>query len=299
MAHHRLLVADENQSFLEKTAEILTSVGIKMIPLTTGARVLTLCQQEQPDGALIHADLPALSGVEVCRRLKTQVDPTLPVVLMFSEDLAQAGEIAAQCKADNYLFRPLKRTELLYCVRGMMQTRLLLREVAAVARLDSGEEGKPSAMIGLDMFHSFLTLELRRADRYGFPLSVISVAVDPLPEDASVWSRALDDQLGPALASAIRSTLRDIDVSTMLSNRELLVLMPHTDREGATLVGKRICRTISAQAYHFGRSRIQPTVSVGVACIHGESINPEELLARVKRYRSRAADAGGNRVFSG
>jgi two-component system cell cycle response regulator len=299
MDHRRILVADRNQSFLDKTKEILAAEEIEIIQVTTGSRVLGLCQQDMPDAALLHVDLPSLPGTELCHRIKTQVDPGLPVVLMFSEETRRAADIASQCKADNFLIRPLKKTELLFCVRSALQLRKITREMKASARIEGERSGKPSGMVSLDMFHNFLTLELRRVDRYGFPLSLLAIGVDPLPEDAGVWSKALDEQLGPALASAIRSTLRDIDLSTVINNRELLVLMPHTDREGAGLVAKRICRTISAQAYHFGRARIQPTVSVGVACLHGERATAEELLARVKAHRARAADAGGNKVFTG
>jgi len=297
MGQQKVLVADRNQSFLDKTKEILSTVGVQMVAVQTGGRVVAICQKELPNAALLHVDLPSLPGTEVCHRLKTQVDPSLPVVLMFSEENRRVSEIAEQCKADNYLVRPLKRTELLFCIRAALRMRELLCEVAASAHVEDKSSGKPSSMVSQDMFQAFLALELRRVDRYGFPLSLMDVGVDPLPEDAGIWSRALDDQLGPALTSAIRATLRDIDVSTAKTNRELLVLMPHTDGEGAALVGRRICRTISAQSYHFGRARIQPTVSVGVACVHGERITPTDLLARVKGNRARAMDAGGNRVF--
>ena len=238
MGHQRVLVADRNESFLDKTREILSRVEIEMIPVRSGARVMAICQQELPDGLLIHVDLPSLTGTEVCQRIKTQVDPALPVVLMFPDENPRAAEIAEQCKADNYMCRPLKRTELLFCVRAMFRLRELLREVAAAALIEGVPSGKPSGMVSLDMFHSFLSLELRRVDRYGFPLSLMDVAVDPLPEDAGNWSKALDDQLGPALTSAIRATLRDIDLSSAVTNRELLVLLPHTgpfDAARATL----------------------------------------------------------------
>jgi len=296
MTRNRILVADRNESFLQKTGEILSEAGIQIIPVTNGGRVVSLCQQDLPDAALLHVDLPTIPGAEVCQRLKTQVDPTLPVVLMFSEENRRADEIAEQAKADNYLIRPLKRTELLFCVRAALQLRRLQREVAASVRIETKQAGKPTGMVSLDIFHSFLGLELRRVDRYGFPMSVLDVGVDPLPEDVGVWSKALDDQLGPALTSAIRATLRDIDISAAISSRELLVLMPHTDDEGAALVGNRICRTVAAQAYHFGRARIQPTVSVGVVCVHGERVTPEDLLARANATRTKASGAGGNRV---
>ena len=105
MKPHRVVVADRNPAFLEKTAEILSSAGVGMIPIDNGGRVLTLCRHEQPDAVLLHVDLPALPGTEVCQRIKTQLDAALPVVLMFPEERPNLEELAARCLADNFLVR--------------------------------------------------------------------------------------------------------------------------------------------------------------------------------------------------
>jgi diguanylate cyclase (GGDEF)-like protein len=299
MGHHRVLVADRNATFLEKTSEILSAAQLQMIPVDNGTRVLSICRHEKPEAVLIHVDLPGLPGTEVCQRLKTQLDPSLPVALMFGEETSSVPDLAARCLADNYLIRPLKRTELLFCVRSLLQLRTLLQEKASLIPLGAREGLKRTSMVSLEVFHTFLALEIRRVDRYGFPLALIAIAVDRLPESAGAWSTALDNQLGPALAEAMRSSLRDIDVTTVLSHREMLALMPHTDTEGARNAAERIRSIIAAQSYHFGRTRIQPSVSVGVACLHGESIQPEELLTRVNVLKARAADSGGNCVLVG
>ena len=82
-------------------------------------------------------------------------------------------------------------------------------------------------------------------ERYGFPLTVLSVGLDPLPEEASAWGKSLEAQLGPALAESMRSSLRDIDLCAVLSHREMLAIMPHTDLDGARIAAQRICQTIA------------------------------------------------------
>lgn len=299
MSHSRVLVADRNSVFLEKTTEILAGEGIEMIPVQNGARVLAICRHEQPDAALLHVDLGAMPGTEVCQRIKTQLDPSLPVVLMFTEERPNLVELTSRCLADNFLIRPLKRTELLFCVRSLLQLRRFLQEKAAAALLATRDPARRSSMVGLDVFHTFLRLEVQRADRYGFPVSLLAIGLDALPEESESWGKSLESQLGPALAEALRSALRDIDLSVVLSPREMLVLMPHTDAGGARIAAERICTTIAAQSYHFGRTRIQPTVSVGVTCLHGEAAAPDDLVARVNTLRAHAAAEGGNRAVVG
>jgi diguanylate cyclase (GGDEF)-like protein len=299
MDQHLVLVADRNASFLEKTAQILRGVGIRMVGSASGTQALELCRQERPRLALLHVDLPGIPGVECCKRIKTEVDESLPVVLMFAEETPRAETIARECRADNYLFRPIKRTELLFCLRAM-SPRPRAAENGEAAQAEQATLGRPlTGMVAREMFDTFLTIELRRVDRYGFPLSVLSIAIDPLPEDTGAWRKLLDEQLGPALGAVVRSCLRDIDLSTASAPREMLVLMPHTDREGAILVGQRVCDAVAAQSYHFGRARIRPTASVGGGCVHGERSTPRDVMARLAASRARAADAGGNQVFAG
>jgi PleD family two-component response regulator len=297
LQYYRALVADRNATFLEKTAEILDSNGIQMIPVNNGRRVLTLCRHEQPDFALLNIDLVGLPGTEACQQVKAQLDPALPIALMFPEDNAEVEKITSQFQADNYLIRPLKQTELLFCARSLLKLRKLLQEKAAGVQIFGRSEERVSGMVSLDMFYTFMRLEILRVERYGFPLSLLYAGIDPLPEDGGAWSNTLNHQLGPTLAQTMRSCLRDIDLSALTSPREMVVIMPHTDSNGARLAADRLCKSISTQAYHFGRVRIQPTLSVGGACLQGDRVVPEDFLALVKSYRDRAAEAGGNRFY--
>jgi diguanylate cyclase (GGDEF)-like protein len=299
MGHNRVLVADRNNLFLERTGAILSQAGVEMIAASNGNRVLSLFRHDAPDVALLHVDLAGISGTEVCQRIKTQLDPGTPVSLMFPEEQADTSEIATRCMADNYLVRPLKRTELLFCVRSLLQLRHHLKESAAAALLaakDPAAGSRSSAMVSLDLLRTFLALEIQRVERYGFPLALLAISLDPLPPEAASLGKPLESQLGPTLVEAMRAALRDIDLSAVLGRGKVLVVMPHTDTAGAHIAADRICQAIASQAYNFGRTQIQPTVSVGVACLHGEMATPEELLARVEASRARAAAAGGNRV---
>jgi len=298
MPHKRILVADGNQKFIEKTREILDAVGIETAAAETGRHALTLWQTERPDGALVNAELASMPGTEVCRRLKAH-DPSAPVVLMFTEERGSLDETAWAHEADNFLVRPIRRKELLHCVRFMLRLRRVLVADQATAALVGDDAKGPLAMVGLDLFHSFLALEIRRADRYGFPLSVLSIGVDPLPPNIpNAWRLSLEKQLGEALTDAIRRCVRDIDVSAALSLEEVGVLMPHTDAHGARIVAERVRQAVARQPYHFGRNKLQPTVSIGIGVIHGERMPAARLLSAAQSRRMQAMHAGGNRVTS-
>jgi diguanylate cyclase (GGDEF)-like protein len=303
--HKRILVADRNRRFLTEAERILAEdANVECICLEGGERVFGVCETERPDGALLGAELPLAAGTEVCQRLKHSM-PQLPVVLMFHEGSEDCAAVSKKHGADNYLLRPIKRKELLYSVREMLRLGHLFGERSASDVLTgdaessewtSGEEG--GATVSLEVFHRFLRLEILRSDRYGFPLGVLSVATDPLPSDVpETWALSLEKQMGEALAATIRAEVRSIDLSAALSMREMLVLMPHTDAEGAHAAANRIRAAVASQPYHFGRKRIQPTVSIGIGIVHGERMPVPQVLSAAQSRRMQAAHAGGNQVL--
>ena len=282
-----ILVADRNPRFLEKTAEILKSAGHDMIAASNGVTATARLSREL-DGVLVHAALPGLSGFQLCRQVKER-DPSLPVVIMFpAED--QKGELdARRSGADNWLVRPLKRLELLYVVRDMIALRTAsLRAQRSLEERDQALRDtqmvpEDSRLVQFELFKRMLGIELKRSQRYGFPLSLLIAALD---QSGTAHGKDL-------LAQATRTAIRDIDVPVSFGNSELLVMMPHTDLEGAQLVAERIRRRVRGPA---GKA---PTItaSIGVvAAIGGERLSLATLLAQAQRALKTAKSDGGDRI---
>jgi PleD family two-component response regulator len=282
-----LLVADRNPRFLEKTQEILAQSGHEMIGVSDGNDARMRLSRDL-DGVLCHAALPGLSGFALCRLAKEK-DPTLPVVLMFSEEDHHGELEAKRAGADNWLVRPLKRLELLYVVRDLVGMRgHYLRSQRVIqerdqARKDAQSAGAPetSRLVQFEMFKRLLGIELKRAQRYGFPLSLLLASLDD-PRDGN----------RDALAQAARSAIRDIDIPVAFAESDVLVVMPHTDLEGARLVAERIRKRLKAGG--------QASTSIGVVTAEGgQRLTFATLLAQATRAQKSASRAGGDRVVAG
>ncbi len=295
MRRATLLVADRNPRFLEKTAEILSAAGHTMVGATDGQAARMRLTREL-DGLLVHAALPGLSGYALCRLAKER-DPTLPVVIMFSAE-DERGEIEARrAGADNWLVRPLKRLELLYVVRdviGLRATYMRAQRNAeerdqAVRDVQSAGVPEGSRLVQFELFKRLLGIELKRSQRYGFPLSMLLASLDtpPKPGDRDV------------LAAAARSAIRDIDIPVAFGESDVLVVMPHTDLDGGRLVAERIRRRVRAGRPGTGASETV-TASIGVVAAQGgERLTFSTLLAQATRAQKGASRAGGDRVNAG
>lgn len=293
MRRATLLVADRNPRFLEKTAEILGEAGHNMIGANDG-QAARLKLTGQLDGLLVHAALPGLSGYALCRLAKEK-DPTLPVVLMFSAEDEQGEVEAKRAGADNWLVRPLKRLELLYVVRDLVALRMTMMRAArnaeernqARAEVD-GTDGPPgSRLVQFELFKRVLGIELKRSQRYGFPLSILLASLD---RDVAEGDRDL-------LASAARSAIRDIDIPVAFGESEVLVVMPHTDLAGAQLVAERIRKRVRTGRAERGDGT---TASIGVVAVDGgQRLAFATMLAQVTRAQRQASRAGGDRIVAG
>ncbi|HXU72510.1 MAG TPA: response regulator [Polyangia bacterium] len=296
MRRATLLVADRNPRFLEKTAEILSEAGHNMIAANDG-QAARLKLSGQLDGLLVHAALPGLSGYALCRLAKEK-DPTLPVVLMFSAEDEQGEVEAKRAGADNWLVRPLKRLELLYVVRDLVALRMTMMRAARnaeernQAREEAQEVATPesSRLVQFELFKRVLGIELKRSQRYGFPLSILLASLD----------RALVNGDRDLLASAARSAIRDIDIPVAFGESDVLVVMPHTDLDGARLVAERIRKRVRSSNGGRTSEGVGTTASIGVvAADGGQRLTFATMLAQATRAQRQASRAGGDRIVSG
>jgi diguanylate cyclase (GGDEF)-like protein len=294
MRRATLLVADRNPRFLEKTAEILSEAGHNMVGASDG-QAARLKLTGQLDGLLVHAALPGLSGYALCRLAKEK-DPTLPVVLMFSAEDEQGEVEAKRAGADNWLVRPLKRLELLYVVRDLVALRMTMMRAArnAEERNQAREEAQAldapesSRLVQFELFKRVLGIELKRSQRYGFPLSILLASLD---REVANGDRDL-------LASAARSAIRDIDIPVAFGESDVLVVMPHTDVDGARLVAERIRKRVRASGA--GKAGGGTTASIGVvAADGGQRLTFATMLAQATRAQRQASRAGGDRIVAG
>jgi len=294
MRRATLLVADRNPRFLEKTAEILNEAGHNMIGANDG-QAARLKLTGQLDGLLVHAALPGLSGYALCRLAKEK-DPTLPVILMFSAEDEQGEVEAKRAGADNWLVRPLKRLELLYVVRDLVTLRMTMMRAARTAeeRNQAREEAQADAsppgsrLVQFELFKRVLGIELKRSQRYGFPLSILLASLDESAVDG-------DHDLLP---TATRSAIRDIDIPVAFGESDVLVVMPHTDLDGARLVAERIRKRVRASGA--GRAGGGSTASIGVVAVAGgQRLTFATMLAQATRAQRQASRAGGDRIVAG
>jgi DNA-binding response OmpR family regulator len=118
-AQHILLVEDEIK--LARFIELeLQSEGYRVTVAHDGMSGLSLVRESEPDLAILDWMMPGLTGLELCRRLRS-TGIKIPVILLTAKDEVGDRVTGLDAGADDYLVKPFSIEELLARIRAHLR----------------------------------------------------------------------------------------------------------------------------------------------------------------------------------
>ena len=114
-----LVIEDETQ--LAKFVQMeLTYEGYEVSVAHDGLSGLMAARDQQPDLILLDWMMPGLSGVEVCRRLRS-TGATMPIIFLTAKDEVSDRVSGLNAGADDYVVKPFSIEELIARVRAHLR----------------------------------------------------------------------------------------------------------------------------------------------------------------------------------
>ncbi|MEM6276883.1 MAG: phosphate regulon transcriptional regulator PhoB [Pseudomonadota bacterium] len=100
----------------------LESEGFRVIEAENGEEALLLVDEDRPDVVVLDWMLPSVSGIEVCRQLKTRKDTRLLPIIMLSARSEEVDKIRGlETGADDYVTKPYSVLELMARVKSQLR----------------------------------------------------------------------------------------------------------------------------------------------------------------------------------
>jgi diguanylate cyclase (GGDEF)-like protein len=124
----RLLLVDDDPSAIHVMGRMLSQYPNQRFA-TSGEVALRLAREVTPDLILLDADMPGMTGFDVCEALKS--DPSLarvPVIFVTSHDSAAAKAAALQKGAAEFMTKPLVAARLKMIVRAQLRTQSIAED---------------------------------------------------------------------------------------------------------------------------------------------------------------------------
>jgi len=140
----RVLIVEYERVLAEVLADNLREEGLEVAVARDGESALQLWQSSQPDLVILDVMLPRLSGLDVCRRMRTAGDRT-PVLFLSAKGQPEERVEGLRVGGDDYMGKPFHLPELLLRVQNML-SRLEWGQEAYFRRAERGVEVAPAGL---------------------------------------------------------------------------------------------------------------------------------------------------------
>ena len=114
MARARILVVDDEAAQREIIVYNLEAAGFEVMSADNGEDAVLMVQEEHPNLVVLDWMMPKLSGLEVCRQLRSNKETKeIPIILLSarSEDVDKVRGL--EIGADDYVSKPFSVVELM------------------------------------------------------------------------------------------------------------------------------------------------------------------------------------------
>ena len=130
MKDNKVLIVDDEPRNVKLLSAYLKADGFDPIQAYNGEEAIRLAKSENPDVILLDIMMPNMDGFEVTARLKTENNTKLiPIVLVTSLDGANNRTKGLNVGADEFLTKPINRSELIARVRALQRLKKMQEEL--------------------------------------------------------------------------------------------------------------------------------------------------------------------------
>lgn len=122
MAETRVLIVEDEEALATLLEYNLSKENFEVAVAGDGEEALLKVEEDAPDIIILDWMLPKISGIEVCRRLRTRPETRNVPIIMLTARSEEADRIRGlETGADDYLTKPFSTNELIARLRAVLR----------------------------------------------------------------------------------------------------------------------------------------------------------------------------------
>jgi two-component system cell cycle response regulator len=290
----RILIADDESVTCSKLHGLLTSQGYEVVVARNGTDAWECLQRDDaPLLAILDWMMPAISGVDICRRLRaSKVRPYVYAIILTAKDERPDLIKAMEAGADDYLSKPFDADELRVRLAAGWRVLALQDELRTRALHDD-----LTGLLNRGGILDVARREVAKTLRLGAPTAVVLADIDHFKDVNDVHGHAVGDAVLNETAQRFSAQLRDYDALGRYGGEEFLAVLPGCDATTAARVAERMRAALSDTVVTTRGQDIRVSASFGVAAVAGApELGVAELIGAADKALYRAKSGGRNRV---
>jgi DNA-binding response OmpR family regulator len=156
-----ILVVDDDRDVAQSIELSLRRRGYRVTLAHSGVEALKTLRRYRPDIVILDILMPGMSGLEVCRHLRTDPNTVgLPIIFLTARGQEQDRIDGLRAGADDYLSKPFSLEELILRVKAVLRR----------AQQDSVEE-QPAELVAGSLRLDCRTFEVTTEEKEGILLT--------------------------------------------------------------------------------------------------------------------------------
>ncbi len=176
----RLLVVDDEPIIRRMVANQLGAAGFRVQVAAGGPEALRLLEERTIDLVVLDVMMPQMSGFEVCRKLRERYRlEDLPVIFLTAKNQAEDLVVGLAAGANDYLPKPVSRSELVARVRTHVALLTVNRQLSGLVSERTSQLAERERLLG-ERELLIGQLEARNAELARFNYTVAHDLKNPL-----------------------------------------------------------------------------------------------------------------------
>jgi two-component system cell cycle response regulator len=302
--HFPILLAEDNAVSRKLLQKTLVKAGHEVTSVDNGRKALELFNRRFFPIVLTDWMMPEMNGVQLCRAIRKNTSPGYVfIILLTAKDSKDDIITGLEAGADDYLTKPFNHAELIARLntgkRILDLERSLKRaneEIKILSITDS-----LTGSYNRSYLTERLPQEIKRARRYGHPLSLALCDIDHFKKVNDAYGHQVGDRVLKEFVQCTTGSIRDnVDWMARYGGEEFLIVLPETDVQGASCLAERLRGAISQKVIKVREREIRITASFGVTGLDPttpyEEVSPEEMISQADKLLYQAKQEGRNRV---
>jgi diguanylate cyclase (GGDEF)-like protein len=246
-----VLVVDDEDSVRQLMITLLEDEKIPTTACSSGQDALDWIKREDFGILITDIKLRDFDGMGLLKASKV-INPETDVIVVTGYPTVETAVTAMRYGAAEYFTKPFGVEKLRKSVNRLIEKRILERKLRVERhQMEIQRYDVETGFFSNRYFHSLLTHEISRAQRFNRALGLLFIQIAGLRFFAAADSNEFPgdgDQPVKGLVKILRSTCRQTDFLARYSFDEFALILTETDEKGIEIVAKRLKEKIKAMA---------------------------------------------------